>query len=481
MTTVWVLLVLINLLVMFVNLGYVFTNKQEQQQQQHNQNLQGHPRLLGHHRQQQPYYAPNESPNKLMVQENFALLRGALRDSPQNMETLKNDSRTMPAHETHTFALRGDDWEDLISSWPVCLSTQASADLLFWVGEHIKTWSGPMSVAVYVPDSDFYVAMKMIEVLLSCSEDVRRRVSFHVTYPAEFPPKAMPLDNPKLLAHGCDQLEMYNEYLLSEMNGTLQSRQPAGQFLYPQNLLRNIARDNCKTDYVFTPDVDMVLVAGGIDVHLKSFLDRPDARRCRKCAFIIPAYEISTEAPHNPVDKSELLLFLKKNKLARRFHVKIFKPNQANSQLKLWERPTAGKELKGKKDRKQQQQQQQEALQDSLMREANGTLRVLYDVTTWQNFWEPVYVARAPVPPFDERFVGYGCTRSSQIYEMHVAGFSWRVLNDAFLCHRGFQDRRARELWGQINRNFNLYQDFKREVDKKYGEQVKKQKAPEEI
>ncbi|XP_066966896.1 beta-1,4-glucuronyltransferase 1-like isoform X2 [Macrobrachium rosenbergii] len=466
MSTVWVLLFVINLLVMFVNLGFVFNNKQDQQQK-----LQGRPRqqLAPPH---QPH-SPNESPHKLMVQENFAVLRGARGDSPQKMETLKNDSRTMPAHETHTFALRGDDWEDLISSWPVCLSTQASADLLFWIGEHIKTWSGPMSVAVYVPDSDFYVAVKMIEVLLSCSEDIRRRVSFHVTYPAEFPPKAMPLHNHKLLGYSCDQLEMYNEYLLSEMNGTLQSRLPMDQFLYPQNLLRNIARDSCKTDYVFTPDVDMVLVAGGIDVHLKSFLDRPDTRRCRKCAFVIPAYEISTEAPHNPVDKAELLLFLK-NKLARRFHAKVFKPNQANSQLKLWERPS-GKELKGKKDRKL------EAPSDSLMREANGTLRVLYDVTTWQNFWEPVYVARATVPSFDERFVGYGCTRSSQIYEMHVAGFRWRMLNYAFLCHRGFQDKRARDLWGQINRNFKLYQDFKREVDEKYGAQDRKQKASEEI
>ncbi|XP_068247479.1 beta-1,4-glucuronyltransferase 1-like isoform X2 [Palaemon carinicauda] len=435
----WIVLIAINLLIMFVHLFFVFTNKDDQYKKQQRKQPPSQPKIT---------LQNSLEGEEVGLEEKFGFLRTAQKELQEGTDTLKHGSRNLPGHVTQAFVHRGDDWDNLVSSWPVCLSTQASVDLLFWVGEHVKTWSGPVSVAVYVPDSDLYVAMKMIEMMLSCNAGVRKQVSFHLIYPARFPPKGVNIQDSRRLEFGCDQLEMYNEYLLSEMNGTLQSRVAMQHLLYPQNLLRNVARDSCKTDYVFTPDVDMILVPG-IDHHIKSFLNRADTKQCTRCAFVIPTYEISTEALQNPVDKAELLWFLK-NKMARRFHIKTFKPNQANSHLKLWER--SGKEPKGKKDK------QNQVPGDSLMMEANGTLKVLYDITTWQNFWEPVYMAPADVPRFDERFVGYGCTRSSQVYEMHVSGFRWRMLNDAFLCHRGFQDKRARHLWSQINRNFKLYQ-----------------------
>jgi hypothetical protein len=34
--------------------------------------------------------------------------------------------------------------------------------------------------------------------------------------------------------------------------------------------------------------------------------------------------------------------------------------------------------------------------------------------------YEPLYVARANTPPFDERFVGFGMTRNSQVRQIHI-------------------------------------------------------------
>ena len=39
------------------------------------------------------------------------------------------------------------------------------------------------------------------------------------------------------------------------------------------------------------------------------------------------------------------------------------------------------------------------------------------------------------MPLFDERFMVYGFDRIQQICELHVAGYSFAVLNNAFLVH----------------------------------------------
>ncbi len=85
---------------------------------------------------------------------------------------------------------------------------------------------------------------------------------------------------------------------------------------YPQNLMRNIAKSGCQTNYTFIPDVDMIPNAG-LDLSLENFLMSKD--NCDKCAFVIPVYEISTKATHLPENKTELVDYVKANN-ARQFH-----------------------------------------------------------------------------------------------------------------------------------------------------------------
>lgn len=40
---------------------------------------------------------------------------------------------------------------------------------------------------------------------------------------------------------------------------------------------------------------------------------------------------------------------------------------------------------------------------------------VNHDVTNFEFLYEPFYVARDVVPPHDERFMGYGYTRNTQV------------------------------------------------------------------
>jgi len=85
-----------------------------------------------------------------------------------------------------------------------------------------------------------------------------------------------------------------------------------------------------------------------------------------------------------PADKTQLKEYIKKG-WARQYHMEVFTQNQASSKLKNWEKRNSKKDV-----------------------------GIAYSVSF--NFWyEPLYVARQGTPTFDERYVGYGMTRNTQV------------------------------------------------------------------
>jgi N-acetyllactosaminide beta-1,3-N-acetylglucosaminyltransferase len=96
--------------------------------------------------------------------------------------------------------------------------------------------------------------------------------------------------------------------------------------LYPQNHLRNQARRNCQTEYIYLTDVDIIPCIGMTD-DLDQFLRKS---QCEKlCAYVIPVYEIDEKVGF-PRNKSEMLK-LAKNKMARPFHQKIYAKAQSST------------------------------------------------------------------------------------------------------------------------------------------------------
>ncbi|XP_042877311.1 beta-1,4-glucuronyltransferase 1-like [Penaeus japonicus] len=339
--------------------------------------------------------------------------------------------------KTHPFVIPGQHWENVTSSWKVCMSLQTSVDFLFWLSKQAEMWSGPISVAVFTPDADYTIALRMIKYLKTCNPEGMSRVSFHVAYPTKHPPRYVPIKDDVVKEYNCDAPETVNQELIRELRS--KELQMIKNSCYPQNLLRNVAREGCPSDFAFTPDVDMIPIPHMSD-DLNEFLAKSPEAQCNKCAFVVPTYEIHTTVTTNPKDKTELLqLILKKR--AQRFHITIFASNQANSNLDKWERT-----------------------------EIADKLQVLYNITTWRDYWEPIYVTKANVPPFDERFVGYGFTRNSQVYEMHVADYTWHMLSNVFLCHRGFQTTKTHSnaRRDQIRDNYKKYLHFRKEIYAKY-------------
>ena len=81
--------------------------------------------------------------------------------------------------------------------------------------------------------------------------------------------------------------------------------------------------------------------------------------------------------------KGTLLTICKLN-----YFQEIFKLNQQSSNLTEWEKiPQADK------------------------------LSIAYKVDQYLFYYEPMYVAQGDTPLFDERFIGYGMTRNTQVFE----------------------------------------------------------------
>merc|ERR1711902_168285 len=155
----------------------------------------------------------------------------------------------------------------------------------------------------------------------------------------------------------------------------------------------------------------------------------------------IPTYEISLNSSHLPQSKAELLDFLKE-KQARQFHQALYSINQKASNLLRREKLAETPELE-----------------------------VAYKVEKYIFKYEPLYVSRGDTPPFDERFIGFGMTRNTQVYEMYVAGYSFHLLNNIFTSHWGFQSYSTRPVWSakQMEENNGKFDEFAKELSAHYN------------
>ena len=82
----------------------------------------------------------------------------------------------------------GSNYIQLSKELNVTLVTQSSLDHLHWLAESLKTWEGPVSVAVFVPDIKYEAALLYIAKLRHCMVEIRNQVTFHFIYPVDRPP-----------------------------------------------------------------------------------------------------------------------------------------------------------------------------------------------------------------------------------------------------------------------------------------------------
>ncbi|XP_043672949.1 beta-1,4-glucuronyltransferase 1 [Vespula pensylvanica] len=338
----------------------------------------------------------------------------------------------------------GSRFSELSQMYRVCLATQSSIEKLYSIVEVAHQWTGSMSVALYAAgDEEFEVLQKYLLYLKKCYEPVRERISFSLAVPRVKPLKKQPRTFALPDIVDCAKPEATLNELMSGIS--VEQTNWRTRNVYPQNHLRNLARKNCQSDYVFLTDVDIVP-----SLNLTSALD--DFLRnenCDKCAYVIPTYELDSRVRF-PSNKSDLVRLARKG-LARPFHQKVFIHNQFATNFTRWVFDVSPTHKNYENIR-------------------NGKIYVSHEVTNFEFLYEPFYVAKDTAPAHDERFMGYGYTRNTQVYEMFVAGYQFKVLSPVFTVHWGLQTRKSRPSWRerQNNANRKYFDMFKTEVFARY-------------
>ncbi|CAB0009512.1 unnamed protein product [Nesidiocoris tenuis] len=319
-------------------------------------------------------------------------------------------------------ALVGTLFTELSESFSVCLATQTSLEKVHSLVQVAHHWNGPISAALFAAGDEEFSILQ-----------VRERVSFQLAFPKEkIPTTSLFVETSSHL--DCTRPEASLGKLLKKRSPDIvrwRLRNP-----YPQNHMRNLARKNCQSPHVFLTDVDIIPSTNLAD-GLNNFFKTENCNAL--CAYVVPTYELDDRVQF-PRNKTELVRLTGRG-LARPFHHKVFIYNQFATNFSRWE-------------------------QDKYI----NAVHVSHKVTNFEFLYEPFYVASDSVPPHDERFIGYGFTRNTQVYEMYVAGYEFFVLSPVFTIHWGLQHRKGRPSWRerQNTNNRKNFDQFKREVFARY-------------
>ncbi|KAG8234613.1 hypothetical protein J437_LFUL015026 [Ladona fulva] len=336
------------------------------------------------------------------------------------------------------FAYVGSEWAKAAND-SVCIATHSSVGWMHLLVQSLLSWKAAASVALFVPGLEAQAARFFLEYLQFCYPEAVKRVAFHLVYPVKRPPMETSFLHSKTYDCGEDTKVIVDDLIRSV--GILIMQEREWEMPYPQNLLRNKAARACPSDWVMTLDVDM-LPQPSLSRRLEHFLKEKNKENCEKCAFVVPTYEMNppcviTSALNKvesiPKTKRDLLQLIEKGS-AWRFHEGETTHNQNASKLEIWEKLPS-------------------APTDDIIEAYVADYSLLY---------EPTFIARRGCPPFEERFIGYGMTGISRAYEMFLAGYEFKVLDNAFLTHWTAPYTKDRSIWKTVQtlKNQNKFDNW---------------------
>ncbi|XP_070622829.1 beta-1,4-glucuronyltransferase 1 [Erythrolamprus reginae] len=319
----------------------------------------------------------------------------------------------------------------------VVLVTHTSLGNLHHAQQLVERWHGPISVALFAPGfDDVRQATAMVYALALLCAPLRQWLRLHLVCPAHhmatFPDRRQDeVELARLQSCG----EVFDKLAQLGAGQRNYAMDVAVNVSYPNNLLRNVAREAAGGRWMLVVDMDMVPSEGlrGDFLAMPKGTDEGTPR-----VFVVPAFEIR-HTRRIPASKAELVQLYQVGEI-RPFYEELCPRCQVPTNFSHW-----------------------------LNLPVAGSLRVAYEVA-WRDPWEPFYVGAASVPPYDERFKQYGFNRISQACELHIAGYRFAVLSNAFLIHKGFKV--AGEFHAQKDaenqRNKILFRQFKQELKNKY-------------
>nr|XP_053629325.1 beta-1,4-glucuronyltransferase 1-like [Cherax quadricarinatus] len=284
----------------------------------------------------------------------------------------------------------------------VTYTTHTTPEMIAHVAALASRWTGPISVALFVPHSDFCLAAARVAYLRVCGPPaVKERVSWHIFWPRDAPPAAdwHLIVKENTIDCNADKTSLVRGYRATEV------------LPYPVNVARNVARVAAPTWFVLPSDVELYPSHGLVDQFL-ALVQRINSGKERRVSaasprvFVVPVFEVAAVVP---TDKEELVQQYHQ-KDAVYFHRHVCAHCQRFPALTDWIRQP------GK----------------------SGILKVFSVVKRQFPYhrWEPIYICTKDEPLYDERLSWEGLQdKMTQMHELCLRDYNFVILDRAFLVH----------------------------------------------
>ncbi len=264
-----------------------------------------------------PIYSNNElidqNNNKLKdetINSKINKLNDQTIDSSNDKETIWWSTETRGSYSVLKNYIPSDEKPDYNRS--VTLTTQGTYEFLYHVENLCKRWNEHISVGVYSPGDEFKLVVNLIYYLRKCKHScVKTKTSWHLVYDTNFGPQSNSSFPYSYVNNNIDCSQSFND-IVDKFSSTFRSDH---SLPYPINVIRNVARINAQTNYIFASDIELYPSVGIVPAFFE-LLDRekrglvPLVSNSNPHVYIVPIFEVKAGVDP-PLNKSELRKLIK--------------------------------------------------------------------------------------------------------------------------------------------------------------------------
>ncbi|CAD5232387.1 unnamed protein product [Bursaphelenchus xylophilus] len=389
---------------------------------------------------------------------NYYLIRHIKRLDKKVDEITTQNALILSSYEYEgEFCVIRDYWDPDIKAFPrtsITLTTHAAVEFADFIDEHEKTWTGPISVAIMVPNPmytynasgqhdfgteqsvnyAFSYALAKLELLQAKKAN---RISLNLMYKKD--DKCHETLKVPLV-----RLKENPEFIRDSFNLV---RRFAG---YPANYLRNLARYGSKTNLIFATEIEN-FPSDDFEEKMRPLANELLVHSNRKSLLLIREFEV-TLGVEIPKNRTILRKFYNDGFVIESYTMRRPSMNHKLPYLKEW-------------------------------LETAQTKIVPFKVIPYQgNDWEPAFVTyRKALPKSPVDISDVHQDSRFQVEEACRAGFDFVIVNDLFTVHAGFRKTADRMIEGARNDTLRemltSYKKFQARLDQQYPNT--KPKCPE--
>ena len=307
---------------------------------------------------------------------------------------------------------------DAVGTTDVTLVSHGSVPKLPPLLDQVQRWQGPVSFVIYI----------------SNHQEIEEFCRFLRT------------DATSLL------LELTSIHAIVEKHG--------GRLPYPVNTARNLAQRSIESDFFLLMDGDFLPSAGAYRFLLEKLTSQEEGdstdsmqRRLRegKTLYVLPAFERkpltadgTATADLIPNDKEDLIGMCREDTVMA-FHP-YFVPGHFPTNYTEWFRDVEAPRPANSENKASPDKKTVSIIGSNKNHDDGGHDDYSYPTTYLKRFEPYVVASRHGIPDFWPQFRGFGYNAATWFWELHLAGYKYRVLRDHFVVHMNHPGRCERRI-----------------------------------